>query len=243
MVNEANAAQTVRIFFGDLIKNEDDPDLIVTKTIQFERKVVVGYEYLMGSHGNELTINMQTADKITLDLSFVSFDADPTEVRKPGQFPSIRTAPEAFNTTSDVVRIRASKQGSASPLFGFVQEMSLAINNNVEPLKAIGVLGAFDASIGDFEVTGDITAYFNDIEAVQAVRNSESLSIDFALAFDNQGWWFDVPLFTGSNGILNVEKDQAITIPVGIEAAEHQDLHTTLIVCWFPYLPSVAMAG
>ena len=142
-----------------------------------------------------------------------------------------------------MVRIRASKQGSASPLFGFVQEMSLAINNNVEPLKAIGVLGAFDASIGDFEVTGDITAYFNDIEAVQAVRNSESLSIDFALAFDNQGWWFDVPLFTGSNGILNVEKDQAITIPVGIEAAEHQDLHTTLIVCWFPYLPSVAMAG
>ena len=243
MVNEANVAQTVRIFFGDLIKNEDDPDLIVTKTIQFERKVVVGYEYLMGSHGNELTINMQTADKITLDLSFVSFDADPVEVRKPGQFPSIRTAPEAFNTTSDVVRIRASKQGSASPLFGFVQEMSLAINNNVEPLKAIGVLGAFDASIGDFEVTGDITAYFNDIEAVQAVRNSESLSIDFALAFDNQGWWFDVPLFTGSNGMLNVEKDQAITIPVGIEAAEHQDLHTTLIVCWFPYLPSVAMAG
>jgi hypothetical protein len=243
MVNEANAAQTVRIFFGDLIKNEDDPDLIVTKTIQFERKVVVGYEYLMGSHGNELTINMQTADKITLDLSFVSFDADPVEVRKPGQFPAIRTAPEAFNTTSDVVRIRASKQGSASPLFGFVQEMSLAINNNVEPLKAIGVLGAFDASIGDFEVTGDITAYFNDIEAVQAVRNSDSLSIDFALAFDNQGWWFDVPLFTGSNGMLNVEKDQAITIPVGIEAAEHQDLHTTLIVCWFPYLPSVAMAG
>jgi len=243
MVNEANAAQTVRLFFPDLIKNEADPDLIVTKTVQFERKVVVGYEYLMGSHGNELTINMQTADKITVDMAFVSFDADPTESRKPGSFPPIRTAPEAFNTTSDVVRIRASKQGSASPLFGFVQEMSLSINNNVEPLKAIGVLGAFDASIGDFEVTGDITAYFNDIEAVQAVRNSDSLSIDFALAFDNQGWLFDVPLFTGSNGMLNVEKDQAITIPVGIEAAEDPDLHTTLIVCWFPYLPSVAMAN
>lgn len=242
MTTEAGAAQTVRVFTPNLIKNEDDPDLIITKTIQFERKVVVGYEYLQGSHGNELTINMQTADKITVDMSFVSFDADPSETRKPGQFPSIRTAPEAFNTTSDVVRIRAAKRGSAAPLFGFVQEMSLAINNNVEPLKAIGVLGAFDASIGDFEVTGDLTAYFNDIEAVQAVRNSDSLSIDFALAFDNQGWLFDVPLFTGSNGMLNVEKDQAITIPVGIDAAEDPDLHTTLIVCWFPYLPSVAMA-
>lgn len=243
MAQEANAANTVRLFFGDLIKNEHEPELIKTKTIQFERKVVVGYEYLMGAHANEMTINMATADKITLDLAFVAFDADPTEVRKPGQFPAIRTAPEAFNTTSDVVRIRASKQGSASPLFGFVQEMSLSINNNVEPLKAIGVLGAFDASIGDFEVSGDLTAYFNDIEAVQAVRNSDSLSIDFALAFDNQGWWFDVPLFTGSNGLLNVEKDQAITIPVGIDAAEDKELHTTLIVCWFPYLPSVAMKG
>jgi hypothetical protein len=240
MVTEANTTQTVRLFFGDLIKNEADPDLIKVKTIQFERKVVVGYEYLAGSHANEMTINMATADKITLDLAFVSFDSDPRENRKSGNFPAIRTAPEAFNTTSDVVRIRASKQGTAAPLFGYVQEMSLTINNNVEPLKAIGVLGAFDASIGDFEVTGDITAYFNDIEAVQAVRNSDSLTIDFALVFDNQGWVFDVPLFTGSNGILNVEKDQAITIPVGIEAAEDTELHTTLIACWFPYLPDIA---
>lgn len=243
MTAETNTLRTVQLFIPDLIKNEADPERIVTKTIQFERKVIVGYEYLLGAHANELTINMATADKITLDLAFVAFDATPTETRKGGLFPTIATASEAFNTTSDVVRIRASKQGSAAPLFGFVQEMSLTVNNNVEPLKAIGVLGAFDASIGDFEVTGDITAYFNDIEAVQAVRNSDSLSIDFALAFDNQGWVFDVPLFTGSNGLLNVEKDAAITIPLGIEAAEDQELNTTLIACWFPYLPNVAMAS
>lgn len=241
MITEANTTQTVRLFFGDMIKNESDPDLIKVITHQFERSIGVGYEYLKGAHGNELTVNMETADKITVDLAFVAFDGEPQEQRKPGLFPDIRTATEAFNTTSDVVRIRASKQGSAAPLFGYVQSMSVNINNNIEPLKAIGVLGAFDADYGDFEVSGDITAYFNDVESVMAVRRSDSLTIDFTLAFDNQGWVFDIPLFTGNNGLLSVEKDSPVTIPLGMDAAEHEVLHTTLIACWFPYLPSVAM--
>lgn len=245
MATDNGAGQTIRVFFGDVIKNESDPDLIVTQTVQFERKLgAEGYEYVTGCHANELTMQMQNASKIMLDLSYVAMDAEYVDVgdRKGGTFPAIETDSEAFNTSSDFVRIRASAQGSASPLFGYIQEMDLSINNNVSVLKALGVLGGFDATIGDFVVGGNITAYFNDIEAVQAVRNSESLTLDFAMAFDNRGWVFDVPLFTGTDALLNVEKDQPITIPVGVEAAEDDTLNTTLIVCFFPYLPDLASA-
>lgn len=239
---EANTTKTIQFFFGDFIRNEDDPDLIVTQSMQLERYVVTGYEYALGNFGNELTINLPTADKITIDLAFLSLDTKAVEVddRKPGLFPTILTDAAAFNTSSDMIRIRASAQGSAAPLFGYVQEASLKIANNVSTLKALGILGAFDVSIGDFEVTGDMTAYFNDIAAVQAVRASTSLSLDFILAFDNRGWVFDVPLFTGDKGTLNVEKDKAIMIPVGVNAAEDDDFHATLLVTWFPYLPNIA---
>ena len=242
MVTEANTTKTVQLFFGNFIRNENDPDLIVTQSMQLERYVVAGYEYAKGNFGNEMTINLPTADKITIDMAFLSLDTQAVDVadRKPGSFPVIRTDPAAFNTSSDMIRLRASEQHSASPLFSFVQEASLKVSNNISTLKALGVLGAFDVTIGDFEVTGDMTAYFNDIAAVQAVRNSTSLSLDFVLAFGNRGWVFDVPLFTGDKGTLSVEKDKAVTIPVGVNAAEDEDYHATLMITWFPYLPSVA---
>lgn len=246
MVTEAAAAgKTIRLFFGDMIRNEPNPDDIKAYSYQFERKLSsTGYEYLIGSFPNELAINMPNSDKITLDLGFVALDSKVVEPgdRKSGTFPELNTDPEAFNTSSDFVRLRCSKQDSAAPLFGFIQEMTLNINNNITALKALAVLGAFDVTVGDFEVSGDITAYFNDIAAVDAVNNSDDLTLDFMLAFNNKGWVFDIPLFTGNDGKLNVEKDNPITIPLGVDAAEDPTLKTTMMACYFPYLPNAAGA-
>lgn len=245
MATDYGAGKTIRLYYGLFGRNEDDPELIKVMTTQFERSLgSEGFEYVLGGYASELGIQMPNSSKIALDLTYMALSTEYREVgdRKAGTFPAIDTDAEFFNTSSDFVRMRCAKQGSAAPLFGYIQEMNLGVNNNVSMLKALGVLGAFDASFGDFVVTGEITAYFNDIEAVQAVRNSDSLTIDFAVTFNNRGWVFDVPLFTGTNGLLNVEKDQPITIPVGIEAAEDDDFHATLLVCYFPYLPDLASA-
>ena len=245
MTTDAGAGMSVELFFGDFIKNENDPSLIVPQTVQFERSLSsAGFEYLPGSYANELTVEMKSADKIELTLAFVSLTAEEAEFadRKAGAFPDITTDPEAYNTSTDLIRIRASGQDSAAPLFAFMQTMSLKISNNVSPLKALSVFGAFDVSIGDFVVNGDITAYFSDLAAVTAVRKAESLTVDFVLALDNRGWLFDIPELTFDKGTLNVTKDQPITIPVGIVAAEDDVLKTTLMATYFSYLPDAASA-
>lgn len=245
MATEANTTKTVQVFFTDHLMNEDDPSLIVTQTVQFERSLSsAGFEYVEGSFSNTLDVEMKSADKITMALGFVSLTYTPKAFgsRKTGTFPAIATDPTAYNTATDLVRIRCSEQGSASPLFAFIQTMTLKINNNVSPLKALGVLGAFDTTIGDFEVTGDLTAYFSDIAAVNAVRNADSLTLDWLLSLDNRGWVFDVAHLTFDKGTLNVAKDQAVTIPVGINAAEHTTLKTTLQSGYFAYLPDAAAA-
>lgn len=263
-VNETTTGVTLQLFIGDLLKNENDPSLIKTRSYQFERSLsTAGFEYVKGCVGNTLTFNVTTADKITVDLAFIGIDGFANENRltvgavdelnptpaeiaaaeAQGQYPDIATSSTAFNTSSDFSRIRtAQTEVAAAPLFAFITDLTLTINNNVTPTKAIGVLGAFDVSVGDFVAEGNITAYFSDVAAIQAVRNNADVTIDFVIAKNNAGWVFDVPLLTLGEGRLNVTKDEPITIPVSIQGARDPELNTTLQACFFPYLPTVAEA-
>jgi hypothetical protein len=244
MITEANTTKTVEIYFGDLIKNEADPTLIKVQSVQLERSLATaGYEYVRGCVANQFTLNVASADKITADLAFVGTDAVATEVREAGTFPVIDTANQGFNTSSDFSRIRlANKNSLATPLFAFITDLSLVINNNVTPTKAVGTLGAFDVSVGDFTVTGNVTAYFSDVAAINAVRNNADVTFDFVLAAGNQGWVFDIPLVTLGEGRLSVEKDTPITLPLSLDASRDPTLNSTLVACYFPYLPTAAQA-
>lgn len=249
-VAETGTGLTVQIFFGDVIRNEDTPANIVRRTYQVERTLGEDddgtmSEYLVGAVCNELTINVSQADKVTLDLGFIATDNEQrtglTGV-KSGTRPSL-VAGSAFNTSSDFSRLKlAINTGiDAAPaaLFAFATEMSMSINNNASPNKAIAVLGAFDVTAGTFEVGGNMTAYFASIAAVAAVRDNLDVTLDLVLMKDNQGILFDLPLIALGDGRLSVEQDQAITLPLETNAAESSFGHT-LMFGSFSYLPDLA---
>lgn len=250
MVADAGTGKTIHLFYGNLIKNEDDPALIKRRTYQFERTLGndtagVMSEYLTGTILNELAVQIKMADKITVDLGMIACDNEQrngTLGVKAGDRPSIEEAP-CFNTSSDFSRIKLhvieAGETNPDPLFAYMTELTLTINNNASPNKAVSVLGAFDVTVGTFTVAGSITAYFANIEAVQAVRNNSDVGLDFAVVKDNAGLVFDVPLIALGDGRLNVEQDQPITLPLSLEAAEGEYGHT-LLINEFPYLPDAA---
>lgn len=250
-VDEAGAGLTIRIWYGDIIRNEPLAANIKRRTYQVERTLGTDAngtmsEYLVGAVPNELTINVKQADKVTIDLSFVAVDNEQrtglTGV-KGGTRPS--NVPEsAYNTSSDPYRIKlasvSTTNASIAALFAYATDLTLKINNNVTPNKAVGVLGAFDTSAGTFEVGGDLTAYFADVTAVQAVRNNGDITIDLSLTKDNKGLIFDIPLLSLGGGRLGVEQDQAIKLPLEQQGAESA-YGWTLQFQNFPYLPTLAM--
>lgn len=248
---DSGTGKTLQIFFGSVLRNEKVANLIKRRSYQIERTLGddgngTQSEYLTGAIPNELTINVPQADKINADLTFVAMDNEyrtGTQGVKAGTRTGI-TGEDAFNTSSDIYRLRMNIVDPTTlnntPLFAYVNELTLTVNNNISPSKAIGVIGAFDASAGNFEVGGSVTAYFSTVAAAQAVRANSNVALNIIAAQNNAGMVWDIPLLSLSGGRVNVEKDQAITVPLDSAAAENPQGYT-LLATFLPYVPTVGM--
>lgn len=244
------AAKTLRIFFGDIIRNETDPNLIQSRSVQLRRTLGqdadgTQSEYAIGAFANEMTINMPMADKINVDFGYVAMDnVQRTGLQglKPGTNAPVERS-DVFNTSSDFARIKLALvdpvNGNPVPLFGFSTELSLVIANGITMNKALGVLGAFSMSASNFDVSGSITAYFSTIDAVQAVRNNADVTLDLISVKKNTGMLWDIPLLTLGGGSVNVEQNAPIMVPLDNMAAESKFGHTLLFQS-FKYLPTLA---
>lgn len=261
MVNETGNGDTVQVFFAPrVVKNEDDSTLIVRKTYQAERQLgapddtqpsEIQAEYIAGLVPNTAQFNINTADKMTVDYSFIgkdtSFIDGPTSL-KAGTRPTL-IGEDAFNTSSDFTRMKVRKVDTAnenpSDAVGFLQSLQFTINNNVSALKAIGQVGAFEAVTGAFEVSGSATGYFSDVQLLQDIKDNADFTLDAHAVKENQGISIDMPLIALGDGRPSVEQDAAVTVPLEIQAARGDKvdsaLNHTLLMSFWDYLPNAAM--
>jgi len=252
-VNETGTAKTIRIYVGTSIKNELLPALIKKRSYNIERQLGLGAsttqaEYLEGAVANEFTLNIPQADKLNADLTFVASgntqrSGDVGDLIKTGA--RVSSAGEsAFNTSSNIYRMKLSvnstTSSNASSLFGYATEANVSVANGVSTDKAIGVLGGFDVSLGNFEVSGSVTAYFTTVAAVKAVRNNADVGLSIIGAAANAGFIFDIPLLGLGGGRATVEKDTAVMLPLETMGAQNANGYTMLYDN-FPYLPTAAM--
>lgn len=249
--NDAGTGKTIQLFLGTAIKNETTDALIKRKTYQLERQVGadgVGTqaEYLTGAIPNEFTLNLAEASKIDANLSFVALDYEVRTTAEGVKAGSRVSAPieDAYNTSSNLYRAKLAIAGSlnATPLFAYGSEMKLSIKNNVKPLKALTVLGAFEASAGTFEVSATMEAYFSEITALGAIRDNDDVSLNVIATKANRGFVFDMPLTALGGGKLKVDKDNPIKLSLTIDAAACDNGYT-LMTTFFPYLPTVGMSA
>lgn len=252
--NDEGVGKTIQIFFGSIIKNEHEPALIKRRSYTMERtlgKDTVSNqeqaEYIHGAVFGQFTLNVNQGEMLKGDLSFTATD-NQQRIGSPLSFSTnSKRIPalgqEGINTTLDIKAMRLSLKNNLSrskPLFAYLTELSLEFNNNLTENKAIGVFGAIDVSAGNFEVKGSSTAYFTNVQAIQAVRQNADVGLFTIFAKANAGFMFDIPLVGLGGGQVKVEKDNPITISLEANGAENEFGYTAMYVN-FHYLPMSAM--
>lgn len=265
MVVDAGMGKTIQIFFASkFCKNEADQDLILKKSIQVEvtlgapddsNPTEIQAEYLVGAHFGSFTMNVPTADKVTLDLEFVALERDfrdaPTGPKSEDMGATYTEVEEAdcFNTSTDWsnfgIQFFTEGTEAAGDLFTYLENFTLTVENNLQANKAVGVLGAFDISAGEFHVSGQADAYFTNVSQVEAVQANTDCGVHGALVKDNAGIFIDCPLVTLAGASPTIEKNQPIKSQITFEAAASAAINenTNYTIWWgfFDYLPDAAM--
>ena len=253
--DDAGAAKTVQLFFGYLVRNEDDPDNIVRFTHVVERTLGkdadgTQSEFLKGFVFNEMTWTSPLANKVSIDITGVGLGytkrkgVDGPAHKDAGTVTKKALGEDAFNTSRNVYRIRLSivdqETLNPTPMFARCTEWNAKITNNVSAAKAQGSYGGFDTTIGQFDVLLSVTAYFSTVEACQAIEDNEDTTFDAIYAKDNAAIIMDIPLISPGGGRLNVEQNAAIMLPLSGDGAESPFGHTFLLN-WLPYVPDALM--
>lgn len=244
--------KTIKIYMGDVLKNENTPNLIKRKSYTFERTFGKDLtseksqaEYIKGAVASEFTLDCKQEEVLKADLSFVAIDTEYKidNLLSTGNLTPVKVE-NGINTTSDIrllkLTLNDDKKSTSTPLFAYVTEMSLEVSNNLSENKALGVFGAIDVSAGNFDVSGKTTAYFTTVDAVNAVRQNADVGLTAIFASENKGFIFDVPLVGLKGGSLNVEKDNPVMVEIEATGAENKFGYTMMYVN-FPELPKIAM--
>ena len=257
-VQAANAGtgKTLQIFFGTVVRNEEDCDLMKQRSWHMERQYgcgtgFAGADYVAGAVPNQITVTVPTpgADaKVTLDFGFIatrSFERDAVEGILAGDRIDSLNEP-AYKPGIDVYRNRFAVIDPVTlnplPLVAYNQDMTLVVNNNAAGNKAIETFGNFSVNVGELGVTGSATSYWNGVEVTRRVRQGADINWNLILTKKNTAIVFEIASLGFGNGRANVAANTPVTLPLDTAAGKGQ-FGYTLLTTFLHYVPAVGMAN
>lgn len=245
-VTEANTTQLVDIYFNRFLRNVavDDVDYI-ERSFHFEATYPdlggIGtdeYEYAKGNRANEMTFNLPLTDKATIGFGFIGTDTEPpTTTRLSGSTTIQPTKDVAFNTSADIARLRI-QQTDYTDITSYFKSLTLTLNNNVSPEKVLALLGAAFMNTGNFFVDVESQILFTDSAVPTAIRNNETLTMDFIVKNDNGAIAFDFPSITLGGGDKELPVNETVLMNTTGMAFEDADLGTSIGISLFPFIPA-----
>jgi hypothetical protein len=255
---DTGAAKTVQIFFGTVIRNEDDCTLIKSRSYTLERQYGCGAaaqsEGIRGWTPNQLTVSIPTPAtdaKVTVDItgparsSYERTVAEGVLTAAAGATVKAALNEACFKPGLDVYRHKLAviDETTLNPtaLVAFNSEGSLVINNNVAGNKAIETFGNSSMNVGEFNVSGSLTAYWTGVEAARAVRNGADLTWDLILTKKNAAVIFDIASIGLGNARATVEANTPVRLPLDTAAGKGK-FGYTLLTTFMRYVPTALVA-
>ena len=133
----------------------------------------------LGCMISQLSMTFETDAIVTGSLSFLGKTMnDPSTSSLGDGSPSPATAQEVTNTVTDVGFIR---EAGVAPT-AFIRSVNLSLDNGLRVQRAIhGAADAVGIGLGDADVTGNLTAFFEDGALIQKFKTNAATQIDWRI--------------------------------------------------------------
>lgn len=246
IATDPGTGETIDILFGRFCRNVDvDASQFLSRSFQFEVAYPdlggVGtpeYEYALGNQANTMAINLPLTDKATITFGFIGTDTEvPTTSRKTNAASAsdpIQTT--AYNTSSDIARLRVTKTDETGLTTCF-KEVTLTLNNQLTYEKCLGTLGAFDINTGLFLVDLEAQVLFTSGDVVDAIRNNETVTMDFILTNGDGAIAIDIPSMTLGDGSKEFPVNESVLVNLTGQAFGDATFGTSIGISLFPVVP------
>jgi hypothetical protein len=239
MVTDTGTGKTIQLFFGNVIRNEPTANLIIKQSYALERQIAsADFEMLNGMYIDGADIKISAGHKITMALKWKGTTRSTSASAASGTRVPL-TVESALNATSNASLVQMVRNDTKAPIFAYITDTTISVNNNITPVKAVGVLGAIDQTLGFFTAAAQTTAYYTSEAALTAIMNNVDFSVTTGMAGGNAGWVLDLPTSVGSDANIKVELNKPITLPLKVDAAENSTFLHSMLAVQFPYLPTV----
>jgi hypothetical protein len=236
---DAGAGQTIRVFFGDTIRNG-----VTQTTYRIEKQYTlaagVRYSYGSGQQPSAFTMTAETRGVITSTLSWMGADLSaPAVARDAGAVTEAISTNSVLDASNSVPMIMEAGAQLAAP--NYVSGFAFTLDNGLRARNAIGSPGAIGLGLGRASITGTLTTYFGDETLLNKLRNGVASGATIALrdAANSCGEIWDIPRLKYTSGFPEVPGiDADLTTPLGFQAlrdlANGRDY--TVLLSRFDYL-------
>lgn len=235
---DAGAAKTIRVFFGDTIKNG------VTRTgLSIERSFlgqsVPTHIIQRGMIAGAFNLDLTSEQIITGSFDMQGLTGSQGTVANGTSYDAASTN-RIMSANVHVGRIAEAGAAVASP--NWIRALQLRLENNLRRITAVGNVGAVDMQPGDCMVTGTLEAYFGSNALLTKLLAGTVSNINARATIGNvagngsEGYVFGLPRVTLTGGSPSAGgKNQDVTIPLTFEASIDSTTNAHMICDRFEY--------
>ena len=174
------------------------------------------FEYLTGLEIDSFSVSASASSIVTASFGMLGRSHNSTTSR-PGTISTgadIATTP--FNASNNVATIGEA----GTPGLQVCTELTMEVSNNLRERNVVGVQGAQSIGSGEFNVTGQLSVYFEDNVLLEKLLNNTETSLSFGFASsDGSALIFEMPAIKFSEGVPEVSgKNEDVMLNLGYQA-------------------------
>ncbi len=224
---DAGTGKTLRVFFGDQIKNGVTRSSVTVER-GFMAQAVPTYIIQRGMVVGQADFDITTEQLITAAFTLQGLTGEQTTTSLDASPDAASTAP-VMSANVNVGRIGEAGVPVTDP--NYVRSLQISVNNNLRPITAVGNVGSVNIGAGEMAVEATVETYFGSNSLLTKLLNGTVSNVNARVQKNSQAVVFALPRLTFTGGSPSAgAKNQDVMLPLTAMASMDELTNAQMII-------------